>query len=158
LRKQILQSLSRETIRREGGEYRKFQGAQRAAIAASGLVKSTGTPLDILADTAAQIQLDREDALYTDELNRRSLFREADMERLGGKMALAGATLNRSSALAEADLGAAAGRAAYQRGLNEAEITRLSGGAQKQSYYGAAQGTLFSGIASGIGTLGRAFI
>jgi hypothetical protein len=65
------------------------------------LVESAGTPLDILAETAARIQLDREDSLYTDELSRRSLFREADMERLAGAR-VNGATLNRSSALAEA--------------------------------------------------------
>lgn len=147
--------VARESIRRKGNEYRRFQGTQRATIAASGLVESTGTPLDILAETAAQIQLEREGSLYTDELNRRTLFREADMERLGGKMALAGATLERSSALAEAGLNAAAGQAAYQRGLREAEITRLSGAAEKQSYYSQAQGTLFSGIASGIGSLSR---
>jgi hypothetical protein len=146
--------VARESIRRKGGEYRRMQGTQRAAIAASGVVESTGTPLDILAETAAQIQLDREDALYTDELNRRSLFREADMERLGGKMALAGATFERSSALAEAGLRAAIGQAEYARGVREAEITRLGGVAQKQEYYGKAQATMFDGISSGLGTLG----
>lgn len=147
--------VAREGIRRKGGEDRRAQGEQRAIIAASGIMESTGTPLDILAETAAQIQLNREDALYADELNRRSLFREADMERLGGKMALAGATLNRSSALAEAGLHAAAGMAQYRRGLHEAEIMRLTGSAQRQSANAQSWGTLFSGVSGALGSYAK---
>lgn len=146
--------VERSNIRRKAGEYRRMQGTQRALIAANGVVEGTGTPRDILEETAAQIQREREESLYTDELNRRSLFREADMERLGGRMALAGATLSRDSALAEAGLRAASGRAAYARDVREAEITRLTGAAQKQKYYAEAQGTLFSGIANGLGDFG----
>jgi hypothetical protein len=149
--------VAREEIRRKGGENQRMQGTQRALLAASGVVESTGTPLDILAETAAQIQREREDALYTDELGRRSLFREADMERLGGKMALAGATLNRDSALAEAGLRAASGQMAYARDVRESEITRLTGAAKKQNYDAEAQGTLFNGIASGLGDLGSLY-
>lgn len=139
---------ARESIRRKADEYARFQGTQRAMIAKSGIVESTGTPLDILADTAANIQLERNDQLYADELNRRSLFREADLERLGGKLALAGATFDRSSQVAGAGLQAAAAQAEYRSRLRDAEITRLSGQAQKQAYTGQAFGTLFSGIGS----------
>ncbi len=145
----------REEIRRKSREQERLQGTQRAVIAASGIAESTGTPLDILAETAAQIQLERDDALYTDELNRRSLFREADLERLGGRLALAGATLDRSSALAEAGLNSAIGRAQYQRGLREAEITRLTGSAQKQSYYAKGTESLLSGVVSSFGSFAR---
>ena len=111
-----------------------------------------GTPLDILAETAAAIQLEREDMVYQDELNRRTLFREAEMERFGGKMALAGATMDRSVALAQSKLMIATGKAQYQGATHEAEIMRLTGAAQKQSYQNAAWGTLFSGVASAAGT------
>jgi hypothetical protein len=147
---------ARESIRRKADEYARFQGTQRATIAKSGLVESTGTPLDILAETAATIQLEREDNLYSDELNRRSLFREAEMERLGGKLAQAGATLDRSSEVAGAGLNAAAGQAAYRSKMRDANITRLSGAAQQQAYQGQAWGTLLSGIGSAAGTYGAA--
>jgi hypothetical protein len=150
--------VAREEIRRKGGEGERLRGTQRAQTAANGVVEGAGSSGDVEAKTAELIQLDREDALYADELGRRSLFREADLERLGGKMALAGATLSRDSALAEAGLRAASGQMAYARDLREAEITRLTGAAKKQGYYGEAQGTLFKGIENGIGTLGRSFI
>lgn len=137
---------ARESIRRKAGEYERHQGTQRAMIAKSGVVESSGTPLDILAETAATIQLEREDALYADELNRRTLFREADLERLGGRLALAGATLERNSAIAEAGLRSAAGQAQYRSGMREANITRLTGTAQRQAYTGQAWGTLLSGV------------
>ena len=150
--------VARESIRRKAGENQRAQGQQRAAIAASGIVESAGTPIDILAETAAQVQMDREDSLYADELNRRSLFRDADMERLGGRITLAGGALERSTTLAEVALRSAAGRAEYLRGLHEAEITRLTGAAQKQGYYGQAQGTLLSGIGSAVGGLGSFYL
>jgi hypothetical protein len=142
---------AREQVRRKMLDFERLQGTQRAVIAKSGLVESTGTPLDILAETAATIQLEREDMLYQDELNRRTLFREAEMERFGGKMALAGATLDRSVALAQSRLTMATGQAQYQGARHEAEIIRLTGAAQQQSYQNAAMGTLFSGIASAAG-------
>jgi hypothetical protein len=146
----------RETIRRKSSEYERFQGTQRAVIAKSGLVESTGTPLDILAETAATIQLEREDTLYSDELNRRSLFREAELERLGGKLALAGATLDRSSEVAGAGLRAAAGQMEYRSRMRDAEITRLSGAAQRQAYTGQAWGTLLSGVGGAAGSFASA--
>lgn len=145
---------TRESIRRKASEYERFQGTQRAAIAKSGLVESTGTPLDILAETASTIQLEREDSLYSDELNRRSLFREAELERLGGKLALAGATLDRSSEIAGAGLRSAQGQAEYRSGIRQANITRLTGAAQAQAYQGQSMGNLFSGVAQGAGALG----
>ena len=137
---------TRESIRRKASEYERFQGTQRAVIGKSGLVEASGTPLDILAETAATIQLEREDQLYSDELNRRTLFREADLERLGGKLAMAGATLERNSSIAEAGLRSASGQGAYRSGMREAEIMRLSGAAQKSAYQAQAWGTLFTGI------------
>jgi hypothetical protein len=143
---------TRENIRRRGLETDRFQASQRTMIAKSGLVESSGTPLDILADTAATIQLEREDTLYQDELNRRNLFREAELERLGGQLALAGASLDKSSAVAEAGLRSAAGRMEYRSNMREADFTRLSGAAQQKSYQGQAWGTLFSGLGQAAGS------
>jgi len=143
---------AREGMKRKADEYAAAQGTQRAMIAKSGFVESSGTPLDILAETAATIQLEREDALYTDELNRRTLFRQAEMEKLGGRLALAGATLDRSSVLAGAGMAAAAGQMQYRSSLRESEIMRLSGAAAKRAGTLNATGTLISGVAGAYGS------
>lgn len=142
---------ARESMRRKAEELGRFASTQRANIAASGVVESSGTPLDILAETAGKIQLEREDNLYADEMNRRSLFREADLERLGGKLAQAGATLDRSSEVFGANLQAATGQAQYRSAMREAELTRLAGAAQKYTSKYAAAGTLLSGASSAYG-------
>lgn len=139
---------ARETARRKTDEYQRFVAGQRSAIAASGIVESSGTPLDILAETAGKIQLEREDSLYADELKRRSLFREADLERLGGRLALAGASLDRSSSITSAALNAAAGQAKYRSGMRRAEITRLTGQADRYNANWQAVGTIISGVGS----------
>jgi hypothetical protein len=154
LRKCHFSRAARESIRRASGERERLQGTQRAVIGHSGFTES-GSPLDVLAETAGAIQLEREDAQHADELNRRGLFRDAQLERYGGNMILAGATMDRSIALAEAGLRLATGQAEYRSRLREAELARLSGGAEQQSYNSAARTSLFGGIAQGISSLGR---
>lgn len=141
-------AVNRENLlkRREG--YERMQGEQRAQLAASGVAESSGTPLDLLAETAAKIQQDQEEQAYAGEVQRRTLFSEAAQERLGGKFALAGATLDRNSTVAEAGLRDAASKATYQSGLREAEITRLTGGAAAQAGTYQAGATLLSGLGS----------
>jgi hypothetical protein len=138
--------INRTNLRKRREEFGRMQGEQRAAIAASGAVESAGTPLDLLAETASKIQQDQEEQHYSNELQRRTLFSEAAQERLGGKLALAGATLDRSSSVAEAGLRDAAGKAGYLAGLREAQITRLTGSAAKRAGAIQAGATIFSAM------------
>jgi hypothetical protein len=124
------------------------EAAFRADIGVRGF-QSTGTPSDLIAYQVLLHNLENDDTSYKSELENLSLFREAEMERFGGKMALAGATLDRSSELASAGLSAAKGLAEYRSGLRQAELTRLSGAATAQGYRGEASASLFSGIATG---------
>lgn len=141
-------AINRTNLRKRREEFGRMQGEQRAAIAASGVAESSGTPLDLLAETAAKIQQDQEEQHYAGEVQRRTLFSEAAMERLGGKLALAGATLDRDSKITEAALKNAAGKAEYMAGLRGAQITRLTGkaGAKAANYQAGA--TLLSSIGS----------
>lgn len=136
-------------------EFARMQGAQRASIAASGVVESSGTPLDLLAETAARIQQDQEEQHYTNELQRRTLFSEAAQERLGGKLALAGATIDRNSALATVALTEASAQGARSAGMREAQITRLTGSAAKTASMYTAGATLLSGVSSAAGSYAR---
>ena len=138
--------INREILRRRREQFGEAQGTQRAAIAASGVVESSGTPLDLVAEMAGTIQRDQEEQAYNFELERRTMFREAQMENLGGDLAMAGATLDRSSSLREASLTAASARMQYLSGRREAEITRLTGRASRQAGTIGAAATLFSGL------------
>lgn len=141
-------AINRTNLEKRREEFGRMQASQRAEIAASGVAEASGTPMLIIEETAAKIQQDQEEQHYAGEIQRRTLFSEAAQERLGGKFALAGATLDRNSALAEADLRAAAGTAEYLSGMRTAEITRLTGGAAASAGTFQAGATLFSGLGS----------
>ena len=64
----------------------------------------------------------------------------------GGKLALAGATLNRDSEVAAAGLRGAAGKSEYLAALRGADITRLTGAAAKSNANYQAAATIFSGV------------
>jgi hypothetical protein len=152
-----LQALAQDNVNRENlgkrrEDFSRMQATQRAMIAESGVVESSGTPLDLLAETAGKIQSDMEENHYTGEVQRRTLFSEAAQERLGGKLALAGATLDRDSSLAAAALTNASAKGEYLAGLRGSEISRLTGGAAAKAGMYSAVGTLFSGLSSAAGT------
>ena len=149
-------AIDRENARKRDAQFSEMTATQRANIAASGAVESSGTPLDLLSESAGAIQRDREEQQYTNEIRRRSLFQEAANERLGGQMALAGATLERDSSVAAAGLREASGKATYLAGLREAQITRLAGRAAYQSGVLGAYGQAASGVASMAGNYYRA--
>jgi hypothetical protein len=137
--------VDRANMRKRAAEAAEMQSTQRANIAASGVAESTGTPLDILAETASKIQMDREEQKYGTDLQRRTLFREAEMERFGGKLALAGATLDRSSGLLEASLGMATARSQYLSNMRQSEITKLGGAYARQAGNLGAASSLLNG-------------
>lgn len=143
-------AVDRVNLRKRRDEFSQFQGTQRANIAASGLSESTGTPLDLLAETAMTIQKDQEEQKYGMDLQRRTLFREAQMERFGGKLALAGATLDRNSGILQASLGQAAARSEYLGNMRASEITRIGGAYARQAGYMQATATLINGASSAL--------
>ena len=142
--------INRVNLQKRREDLERAASTQRANIAASGAVESSGTPLDILAETAATIQQDQEEQHYENEMARTTLFREAQMERLGGRLALAGATLDKNSEVSAAALNKSAGRSQYLSGMREANVTRLSGQAA------AKAGTINAG-ATLLSSFGQAF-
>lgn len=146
LENQALQQdqINRNNLNKRRQEFAAMQATQRTAIAASGVLEASGTPLDLLAETASKIQQDREEQGFANEVKRRTIFREADMERLGGELALQGATLDRNSGLATAALTEMTGTAQYQADMRAAQITRMTGRAAKLAGMYSAAGTIFS--------------
>lgn len=151
LQAQQQDAINRANMRKSRQDFAREQSKQRTAIAASGIVEASGTPLDLLAETAAAIQQDANERQFTAEQQRRTIFREADMERLGGELALQGATLDRNTGLTAARLTALQGTAESNSLRRQAEITRLTGKAAKQAATISAVGTIFSGIGSAAG-------
>jgi len=141
-------AINRANMQKRRQEFAAMQAEQRVALADSGVLEASGTPLDLLAETAAKIQQDADEQHLSHEQKRRTLFREADMERLGGELALQGATLDRNLGLTQAALTAFTGQAEYNAGMRKAEITRLTGRAAKQAATYEAAGTLISSLGS----------
>lgn len=139
-------AINRVNLRKRREDFASMQAGHRASIAASGVAESVGTPLDLLAETAAKIQLDQEEQLWAGEAQRRTLFSEAATERLGGRLALAGATLDRDSGVATAALKSVAGKAEYQGNMRAAEITKLTGSAAEVGSQYKVAATLFGGV------------
>lgn len=129
----------REDIRAKRTDGARLMAIQRARIAKSGIVES-GTPLDILADTAAQIQHGAELDLYEQNLNRDQAYRAAAFEEAG-----AGATLLNAGM---ADLKGKAAYAGYRNQLSQIELNRMSGNQQASAMQTGASATLLSGLGS----------
>ena len=81
-------SAGRENTRRQRAEFAVFLARQRASIAKSGVVDTTGSPLALLEDTARESQRAAEDTLFEVENQRRSLFNEATAQRNAGTAAM----------------------------------------------------------------------
>lgn len=145
-------SADRENIKRTQQEQARFASMQRARIAGSGVVES-GSPLEILAESAGDMQAALNEQQYQSELARRQTLGRAALERFGGEIAKSHAGLDLWSGLAEADLQKQSakleeqkGSSIYRQGMREAEISRLTGAANAQGARMGAYGSLFSGL------------
>lgn len=90
----------------------KTAGQQRGAYGKAGLALS-GSLLDVMADTAAQYEMDEKKALYNAELQAQGLLYEANMMESQGKMVQRNA---RIGAVASVLAGTVQGVASYQYG------------------------------------------
>jgi len=80
----VVAATGRENTRRQRAEFAVFLAQQRASIAGSGVVDTTGSPLAILENTAKESQRAAEDTLFEVESQRRNIFDEATVQRNAG--------------------------------------------------------------------------
>ena len=73
---------TRESVKRQRTENDRFKSSQRAAFAKAGIT-STGTPLEVMSQTAADLELSVLDTAYAGESQRRSLMQQASVNRMG---------------------------------------------------------------------------
>ena len=153
---------SREAIRRRRRDFERFQGTQRARIGGSGVTEQ-GSPLELLAETAGEIELSLA------EMQRESFYEDieiqnaATLEERDGRL---------QGVLANAELDAAGNSLAVSQivsGINESAaqyryssaVSAAGLGLSGASSYASGQrlasyGTLLSGAASWIGQRSRA--
>ena len=74
-------------------------GAIRAAQGRAGGTGDAGSVLDVLGDTAAQGEIERQDIIYQGELKARGFANTATLERAGGSAAQTGGFLKAGSEL-----------------------------------------------------------
>jgi hypothetical protein len=134
---------AQENIRRQREDFSRALAEQRAAIAARGVVDTTGSPLELLLRSAEDQAFSEANARAADEMNRRVRFTRAS--GLDYQSRVAG--LNRGSAIL-------AGMAAKQQvttGLTQASVNYRSERASAAGQYWGAAGTILEG-ASQYGT------
>jgi hypothetical protein len=73
---------TRESAKRQRTENDRFKSTQRAAFAKAGIT-STGTPLEVMSQTAADLELAVLDTAYAGESQRLSLMQKAAVNRFG---------------------------------------------------------------------------
>ena len=76
---------TRESIRRQRSEADRFKDTQRAAFAKAGIT-GTGTPLAVMSQTAADLELAALDTAYSGESQAQSLMQRAAVNRSNAKM------------------------------------------------------------------------
>ncbi len=119
-------------------EMTRFRAIQRARIAGSGVVEA-GTPLDALAESAADMQLAISSGFYADSQVGREKRFEAGLAKSGASLMQAEAGLiNAKGGFAKANLTAQ---------MSQNNVERLAGMAQ-------ARNTRMQGVASLIGNVG----
>lgn len=143
---------SREAIRRKRLEYARFQATQRNRIAASGVVAEAGSPLEMLAETAGEMQVALETMRQGADINFQTRRNEAEMELFGARLARAGNASQLSVARAgnrieRATFGLrdAGIRAGYQADMSAARIARIGSFNDAAGTQMAAAGTLLQG-------------
>jgi hypothetical protein len=138
--------VAQENIRRSRDAFSKDFGQMRAGLSESGVLASTGSPLDFLVSASEDQALSEAEMKWTDSINRNRGQRQADIEALQGRQAGLNASLfgiqmkaERSAAklkVAQARLEGfgAQGQAAGMRAQANAGLVSSIGGMGMDSY------------------------
>jgi hypothetical protein len=133
-----------EAQRRTREDQLRFSAIQRARVAKSG-VASAGTPVEVLAESARDMQLALNDAWYETNTRRDAMLWDASMERYGGEVGAANYSGNASLLRAEASLAPIKARMDLRRAKYE-----MASGLNTASGMNSAA---TAGLVSGAGTL-----
>lgn len=133
-----------EDVRRTREDQMRMSAIQRARVAKSG-VAAAGTPVEVLAESARDMQLALNDSWYETNTERDSLLWAAKMERYGGEVGAANYGAQASMLKAEGGLAPIKAR----MDLRRARYESLAGMNAASGMRSAAT----AGLVSGAGTL-----
>jgi predicted ATP-dependent protease len=143
-----------EAMRRQLGQFDEFRSRQKAAVAASGVTIS-GSPLEVMAETAAQMKLSIQDMADETAFQRDEILNQATIEALGAfrdrtaaRATFGYAKRGTSLALLGNRIGRQTLQSQYRSGLMGAELARLQG-------YDQAAGTRMSAFGSAFSATGN---
>lgn len=131
-------AVDRTNAAKQRDEYRRMQAIQRAKIAGSGVVES-GSPLELLAETAGSMQQALNEGHYQSDLQRSKSLGEAALENFGGQLDQAQAGLNLFASNQEFGLNTWAADLTRQKGAAEASFLRASGAIDAAAAQSAAR-------------------
>ncbi len=142
LRKQagVTAAQARENSRRQREDVLRFQSTQNARFAKAG-VTMVGTPMDVIADTAAKGKLMIAETAQQSEIQRRSLLNEAANAEAGAQMSLAVGG-------AQTAMDEAAARAGANADIMRAHLGQMEARSGAAAMRGQATASLVSGIGS----------
>ena len=151
---EVRTSQSREAIRRQMRSFEGMASSQRAAIGASG-VTGSGSPLEVMAESAGQMQIALQDAHNAASMERGETLTRAGLEDYGATRDVLGARANMMSAergyslsAASNVLGRMSAESNYRSAKFGASINRLSGLDQAKGMQFSAIGGAFAGFAN----------
>ena len=148
---QMMTAAGSQNAQRTREDYARMLAAQRAQIAKSGVADTTGSPLSMLAETAAQEQRAVDESLFQTEGQRRGLFTEAGNQRvdayntgidiLNSQAQAGAANLRAQNALTQSSLDLAKEKSIYaaSKRSNWAQLLNSLGGASSQYSSNQAQ-------------------
>ncbi len=134
---------AQENIRRSRQDFARAMSRQRAAVAARGVVDTTGSPLELLVKASEDEQLYEEEQRYADEISRRQGFRAADLEHVRGDTA----GIDQGLSL----LSAAAARSDAQLKQSQVKLDLFASRANSTAMRNSAT----AGLISSAGSIGR---
>ena len=138
--------IATENIRRSREEFARTLGAMRAQGSDSGLLETTGSPLDFLTKAAEDQQLYESEQRWSDENTRRSGFRAAAVEKARGSQ------LGLNAALYQLD-----GQASLAAGRLGVSQARMSGYAARAGATGMRREATAGLIGSATSMAGSAY-
>lgn len=141
-------ALERQNAEYQARKHRKdvqrLLASQRAHLSASGLDISMGSPLELMADTAYEGEMDAQEIIYAGEMRATGLQHQADLSGFQGKVAYwSGKQKAYGTLLSGAASGASMGAASYGGGAQTTQSGSVSQGTQTYSPnagYGGGEG------------------
>jgi hypothetical protein len=150
---EVRTSQFREQMQRQMRSFDQMQGSQRAAVGASGVTES-GSPLEVMAESAAQMQLALRDAHNAASMERSETLTRAGLEDYGAAREIAGARAGMLSAergyslrMGSQALGRMSAESAYRAAKFGAGVNQQAGLDQSRGMLFSSIGGAFSGFA-----------